>query len=150
MEVLRKNITYKVIQELALIIELYEGDLTVEDIIYNKERIAESENYDSSYDLILDFRNADLQYMTSDIDRLVAFFKENTILHQKKKVAYLTSKPNEVVATTLFTFKIDDFSIEPKTFSTRDAVVAYLNIKGLSSMNLEAHIKELQMLTDLN
>jgi len=31
-----------------------------------------------------------------------------------------------------------------------DAVVAYLNINGLSCMNVEAHIKEMQMLADIN
>ena len=142
----RKYIDYKIVQAFKLIIESYVGDVTVMDIIKNKKRITEVEGYKADYNLILDFRDANLQINKTELDRLVVYFKENHIYHKEKRVAYLTDKPNEVVVTTLFASKIKEIPIHPEVFSTVEAVAGYMNMVDSEMFKLKIMLNELKTL----
>ena len=55
----------------------------------------------------------------------------------------MTSKPNEVVITTLFSENIKNLSIQPNTFSSLEGIVAWIGNKDINTQILGEIIKEL-------
>lgn len=138
-----KSITnFKMFHQQKLILETYVGEVNADILIANKKRIAESNEYHSNYDILLDFRQADFNFSVTDLEIIVEYLKNNKALQGNKNVAYLTNKPNQVALTTMFASRIKSIPIRPKVFSTISAALNYLNIIGLDKPTLESLINE--------
>lgn len=134
---MNKKVDYKIFKKYKLIVELYEGTIGFDDIINNKQKSSLDENYDPDYAVLLDFRNAHIDLNPESITELFTWLRAHPLFQTYKKVAYLTSEPNEVVLTTLFKMKLKDIPIEASTFHTVQAALNWLNIYQLSPKQLE-------------
>ncbi len=74
----------------------------------------------------------------------MAFVKNYPNIQGTRRSAYLTSKPNEVVITTLFSKLICDTFIKTNIFSTIIATVNWLNKEGVDNQFLSLVINELK------
>ena len=120
--------TYKILALNRLIVQYYSGDITMDDIIYLQKGISDDLNYNSSFDVVIDFRDANLLLKVEDMDKSIDFFKNNPKIHGKRNAAYITNNPNEVVITTIFAELITYIPIQAKVFSTIQASVDWLGI----------------------
>ncbi|MBK3519331.1 hypothetical protein [Carboxylicivirga marina] len=143
------KLTFKIIRELNLIVEYYQGDITVHDIIRNKKATIQHPDFNKDANVVLDLRDANVMFEKDDMQTLVTFFKSNSEFQGDKKAVYLTSKPQEVVNTMLFSLKVGEFSIKPQTVSTIEAAVAFMHIDGLDAIRLDAILGELKGISQL-
>ena len=136
--------TYKIIPKERLIVEYHSDEIAVSDFMESRKIISSDKDYSPDYDLVLDFRDVIMIASREDIDQFARFFKGFDPILGKRKSAYLTSIPNHVVVTTLFSSEIRGSSITPKTFSTVGALVRWLHKKNLDRMVLTGIIDELK------
>lgn len=136
--------SYKIITNERLIIEYHSGDISVNEFLESRKIISSVPDYNPYFDLVLDFRDVNMLANEKDIKRFVSFFKGFKQILGKRKSAYLTSKPNQVVITTVFSLDIKDTPVSPMTFSTIDALVGWLNKKNIDKDTLTKIIEELK------
>ena len=134
---------FKIISKEELIVEYHSGEINADDFIYSRKVISSDLDYNPNFDLILDIRNANLNVSKEDITRFVDFVKKSDFLKGKRRSAYLTRTPNDVVITTLVTRLIKDIS-QPKIFSTIDAVVRWYGSKNIDTDMIIKIITELK------
>ncbi len=142
---MNKLVNYRICEEYKLIIEIYSGQITFSDIIKNKQNTIQNLDYKPNYNLLLDFRKAHIENPFDEIGILVEFLKSNPSLQAEKRVAYLTTKPNEVVLTTLFKLQLKDIPIKAETFYTTPAAINWLGNTRLSENQLDNFISEMAL-----
>lgn len=137
---------YKIIYDRPLIVEYYSGVITVEDLIHFKNIIKEEPNYDLYFNTILDFRDCDLQIDKKGLAAIVDFLDSSFEKSGNRKVAYLTSKPNEVVSATLYSILVEKskLSFITNIFSTLDAVIGFFGEKIITKKELIETFDELK------
>ena len=136
--------TYKIITKEKLIVEYHFGDINIDDFMESRKVISSDQDYNPGFDLVFDFRDVNMIVGEEDIKRFASFFKEFNPILGKRKSAYLTSTPNQVVVTTLFSLEIKNTSIRPMTFSTVELLVEWLNNKNIDEDILTKIIEELK------
>ena len=138
--------SYKIFHDKKLILEYYSGEITADDLIHLKEIIFTEENYKFSYDAVLDFRNAILLIDNQGITDLIHFFRSRFSNTATRNVAYLTSRPNEVVIAIQYALKLEQYSdlnIIPQIFSSTEAVASWLSDHSISENDLNIYFKDL-------
>ena len=136
--------TFEIFPSQKLIIEYYAGDISVDILIGIKKEISKHESYNPNYNLIMDMRNSNFLYEREAVTEFTKFFKSFHAIIGRRKVAYLTGKPNEVVATKVFAQLIGDLEINAQTFSTVPAIVSWFNISDFTEDEFEQIIDRLR------
>jgi hypothetical protein len=136
--------SYKILNKERLIVEYHSGDINIDEFINSRKIISSDSEYNADFDLIFDFRDVNMIVSQQDIDKFVVFLKNFNPILGKRKSAYLTSKPHEVVITTLFSMNIKDLSILPHTFSSLEGVVAWIGNKDINTQILDDIFRELK------
>lgn len=144
MMVMKKEMSYKIIEESRLIIEFFSGDINIDDIIHLQNIISDELNYNPTFDLVFDTREANILVNEKDMIKYLEFVKNHPKIYGKRKAAYLTSKPNEVVVGTLFSKLINDVPIHANVFSTTEAIVNWLKNKNIDNQLLTSVINTLK------
>jgi len=144
----KKKRTYKIIAEKSLIVQYYAGDIGIDDIIYLQKVISNELSYSPAFDIVVDFSHANLLLTEKDLIDYIAFVKSYPKIQGKRKAAYLTSKPNQVVYSTLFSERISDTLIQPNIFSTTIAIVDWLKKDGVGNNFLSLTINDLKTQPD--
>ena len=117
---------FRIYEEEALIVDIYYGKFLLKDYIEAKEIISAHPLFNPSFNLAQDFRQAESGISREDIISLVNYMKNKPGLVAPRKAAYLTSEPDQVVATSLFQVHKSDLPIESKIFSTTEAIDHWL------------------------
>ncbi|WP_319592100.1 hypothetical protein [uncultured Draconibacterium sp.] len=127
--------SYKIIANHKMIIEYYSGMISINDIMLLKDILSGESDFDTTFKILHDFREADFQMDTDDIDKLVNFYVGHKV-SGKRRAAYLTLKPNEVVYTTLFAMLVSkSLPINGKTFTTIKSAIQWLNVNNELEIN---------------
>jgi hypothetical protein len=125
-----KIINYSILPELSLIIEYLGGKVDGDDAINLKKIEKKDLKYNPKYNCLVDFRDIEIRMDDEGIksmSKFIEFFKgEKTVLSLRKS-ALLTSKPQQVVLSSL----LKEFSIELpvyfEIFSTLESSMAFIN-----------------------
>ena len=141
---MKKFGSYKILNRERLIVEYHAGDINVDDFIDSRRIISADSDYDPDFDLIFDYRDVNMLVKVEDVRRFMEFFKTFPQISGKRKSAYVTSRPNEVVITTLFSREITGTMIQSRTFSTIKGAVDWINHKELDVATLNKIIKGLK------
>lgn len=107
---------YKIITERQLVIEYYRGELIIDDLIYLKKAIVKNPSYTKTWNTIFDFRDCNLSIKSTDISKLVEHMKMTYTETNTRKLALLSTKPNEVALSTLYTILLQESGLNFKTF----------------------------------
>ncbi|WP_372640994.1 hypothetical protein [Ancylomarina sp.] len=118
---MNKSGSYVILEKEQIIIEYHSGEINVDDIINSRKVISSNPDYNPNFNIVLDIRDASMNLSPHDVARGVAFIKKFNILLGERKSAFLTSSPNHVVITTLFSRGLGGFPIKPRVFSTEKA-----------------------------
>jgi len=141
---MKKFGSYIIVKEERLIVEYHSGDINVNDFIHSRKIISSDSEYNPNFDLILDYREANMVVDKNEIDLFVDYFKNHSSIVGVRRSAYLTTDPKQVVVTTLFSSAISDLDVRPKTFSTLKGVVNWIGKKDIDTTKLREIIKELK------
>jgi len=138
---------YKLLVKKHLSIEYYSGDITLDDIIYLEKILSKEPNYDFSFDTIFDMRNANIKVDESEMKILLEFLNTQLKKGDSRNVAFLTSSPNDVVKSTLFSImlgKNNELNINTNIFSTVKSIASWLNIEGVNEKELDEMLTKLE------
>jgi hypothetical protein len=138
------RIKYKIIPELKVAVEYYEGQISLNDIIEFELSEMENSEYRPTLNFVADFRNAELIAAESDVKKFVDFLKKTEGIIDQRKVALVTDTPNQVVLTTLYALYTSDMPVKNKVFSTLDAAMKWLEIKEENYDLIIGNLEELK------
>lgn len=127
---LKKSIKYKILASEKLVLEYYSGYISKEDIYRVKKKISALKDYRPTFHLIADFTSATLAVDVKEVPQYFTFIRNNPKLMGKRKTAFITSKPNEVVLSHIFDLSKKDTPIESNIFSSFSAAASLLNLSS--------------------
>nr|WP_321452081.1 hypothetical protein [uncultured Carboxylicivirga sp.] len=118
--------SYIIVPSCHLILEFYSGDVYLKDVLALKYKSASDINYRSDYSVIMDYRYANIKGGAEELDTYIREINTSKTLKGHRFVGVLTSRPNEVVAATLFDLFNRELPIVSKVFSTTHACIGWL------------------------
>jgi len=92
---------YRIISDLQLVIEYFGGNLTIEDVINTKKQELK-ENYDPSFNFIVDFRNARNAFTQEELKEYIYFVSRNKEFVGDRKSAIISNNPLSLVTTSIY------------------------------------------------
>ncbi len=135
---------YKLFPKLNLIVVYYRGDIILSDIKSMMTELTNEPDYSPKYDTINDFSDSNILVNEDNIEDYIRFLKRLQYSIDKRKIAFITNKPKQVVLTYLFSVKIKKLSISADMFSTTEAVINYLSNPKISEVVLENIISDMK------
>ena len=138
------SLKYSVLPDLKVVIEYFEGVITLSDIIEHKKNIVNDKQYNLNYNSIIDFRNAQLLLSEDDLNDYINFVITKSKINGKRKVALLTSSPNHVVVLTMFDMLSKSLPMKYNIFSTMESSFEWIEISICYIDLIEKCIKKLK------
>lgn len=140
-----KKYHYRILHEEKLIVEYYSGDIVLENLIEFKKILLTDPEYNPQYNLLIDLRDATFLLTEYEIKKYLEYAKPVLYLFKKRKSAYLTHTPNQVVFVTFIEYYSEGFlPIEVKIFSTTNAAISWLKHSIYNSDVLENELIDLK------
>ena len=114
------------IDQLGRIISIrYSGTMTFKDLETNWIDLINQQIVGSDIrGFLLDCRNTIMEITVEEISMLSDFFKRNLSIFQKKKFAYITASPSQIILPLLL--QEEDLLYESKPFSTTEAALEWV------------------------
>ncbi len=135
---------YCILPELNLIIEYYWGVINLDNIKNLESRKNNDVDSDCNYNVILDIRDAKFNLGEEDIVEISVFMKTNKNSFGKRKCAFLTITPNQVVSPMLYKSQINSFPMKYEIFSTMNASLRFINVPRIQKKYIERIISDLR------
>lgn len=136
---------YRIFKKWKLIIVYYGGDIDISDLKNLRSKLSNESDYSPKFDVINDLRECNLQIDVDEIEGYFTFLKNDLQIINRRKLVFLTSKPNEVVLTHLLSDAISDISIFGQIFSTSKEGLKWLSNQNLDFEYFENIIVEMKM-----
>lgn len=134
---------YKILPEEKLIVEVYEGNLTLDSAIQYKLKMAKDPMFKLSYSMFSDMRNCEMAFNGSDFDRYIAFIEQNKQVQlDKGKQVGLFSSASYLMMMSAFREKYAFDGENQGMFITMNEALCWLNRRELKPL-LETTFKEL-------
>ena len=135
---------YRIFPEYKLIVDYWEGDLTIEGIISAKEKQSQDPCFDPDYHVIADVRKVFHTANRGDISYFTKYIENNPKWIRDRKSAHITSTPNHLVFNVILDMKLDDTNpLQIKPFSTVSTALQWLGLHQLGEDFIESTFKEL-------
>jgi hypothetical protein len=126
---MKKFVNYSIIPELKIIVECYKGQFTSVDGINYKKNLYQDKDYNPAYNMITDLRELEMHVkVEDDIKELTTYFDFLKTTAVERKVALITSKPNQAVLAHLFKELARNSIIEYEVFSTLEAAIGFVGL----------------------
>jgi hypothetical protein len=139
--------SYVIMPQKKLVLEYYRGQISMSDLIHFKEVISEEPHHNFYFNTLIDFRDAKLVIGKNELETILKFFRKKFKSEGSRNVAYLTSTPNEVVLTKLFSllaYDYADLNFNLQTFSTIEAASNWFSSVSVDSETLKSALSELK------
>jgi len=136
--------SYKIINEHNIIIEYHKGKLDVGSYIKFKEKTFNDKDFKTGLNYLIHFKNVTFFTPQEDIKKFVNFIKNNAPKLGKRKVAFVTSTPNQVVTTTIYKSMLADIKQQVAVFSTNDNALNWLTSNSLNTKKIIDVLKGMQ------
>jgi hypothetical protein len=123
---MKLSVNYLILPELRLILECCKGKTSVEDAVKMKKEEMADVKYNGEYDIIVDFQEFETSLDVTTNESISSFYNFLKEINIKGKVAFLTTKPHQVVISEILkrlTNKSLNLNIE--TFSTIEAAIRF-------------------------
>lgn len=136
--------TYRIINNLNLILEYHTGDLDVDSYIKFKQKEFDDKDFKTGLNHFIHFKNVTFIDPEENIKKFVDFIKNNAPTLGKRKVAFITSTPSQVVTTTIYKTLLADDEQKVAVFSTNDTAFNWLTSNPLITEELMDIVNDLQ------
>jgi hypothetical protein len=131
------NLTYKVLPEFKLIVEYFEGQINLQDLINFQMNQLNDAACKLDFNDLTDVRNAQFVVLKNDLKKYVEFVRNNESKHHNRKIAIIADKPNQTAITMLYSAYTERLPLNNKVFSTVEAAVEWmgLGVNDLPAIN---------------
>lgn len=144
---MKNDYNFFILKENHLLIECHQGITNLFDIKRTTANIIYDSNFKYAKSYILDFRNATLEMNANEIEECGNFISNKIYLSGLKKIAFLTSQPDQVFKTTLLTLNKNFNNIELQIFSTIECALLWLRIDKTQGTFIETQITDLNAIS---
>lgn len=134
---------YRIINDLNLILEYHSGNIDVDSYIKFKQLVFSDTGFKSGLNHFIHFKNVTFNTPDTEIKKFVDFIKNNAPKLGKRKVAFVTSTPNQVVTTTIYKTMLADKEQQVAVFSTNDTALNWLTSNPLATEDLIEIVKSM-------
>jgi hypothetical protein len=142
---MQNSIKYTIYKEHGLVISWYSGIIGIPDIREHLIKLSCDPDYSPEFDEIHDFRFCEFSFETSALKTgTVNFLRDELKIAARRKVIFLTTKPKQVVMTTLFSKIIGELPMLLQVYSTTRAASKYLNKNEINEKWLDTMILKLE------
>lgn len=118
---------YKILQNKDLIIEYHEGILELNPYKTFKVKIFDDPLYTNSLNYIVNFKNVNFKMTPDDIEEYCNYLKQIPKILGKKKIAFITRTPNQIVPATIYKMKQNELGNQTvDIFSTYESALNWL------------------------
>ena len=128
--------TYKIFPEHRLIIEFHKGILEVDTYIEFKKKLAIDTLFEANMNYLIHFKEVTFKTTSEDILRFIDFMKTQEEKIGKRRLAFITNTPNQVVSTTIYKSLQNDLMQEVEIFSTNSEAIKWLLQKPVENNHL--------------
>ena len=125
MPLLKSN--YKILKEHNLIVEYHSGDLDLESYINFVKGTTLDPQFSLNMNYLIDISNVVVTASIDDIRKYNNFTEDNFKTDRKRRVAFITNSPNQMVFSTLFKGSNTQKLKEIEIFSTTNAAIEWLD-----------------------
>ncbi|MCL3781399.1 hypothetical protein EMN47_13495 [Prolixibacteraceae bacterium JC049] len=141
---MKKVSTYRIFKEWKLIITYYAEEICIEDIKVLMGQLSKEPDYCPNYPVINDFRNCNLHITPDELKEYIQFLDKDLQIINKRRIGFLTERPNEVVVTHLFSDYIFSTSLHGRVFSTTNSLLKWLSIDYMDEKEFEDIVLEMK------
>lgn len=137
-------IDYIIIPKDKLIIEYFNGKVSLEDVIILQKELAENPNYDPNYNVIDDLRDAQFDLIKEQVIGYVDYITNNKKTIGKRNTAFVTTNPDQVVISSLFESLKKDLPINTLIVITISLALKHVNINPAKTPMILENINTLR------
>lgn len=119
---------HTIIKDINLIIEVYEGVITIDDILNNLKNIFDDPDYSSHYNFLVDLRRASMVYSINDYKILFKTIENSPQGYSRHLTALLTATPEQTTTSMLIVFNEMPKDFKDSVFTTLSGSMNYLGI----------------------
>lgn len=138
------NHRYTIMKDINLNIQLYVGDMTLMNAKDLKLQVINDPSFKADSNTIIDCRKADIKLTNEELYNLGHFINSKTKKLKGNKLAIITSNPNQVFKSTIFTLNPNLKNVHYKIFSTISGAAHWLQIQPQQTRNIERKIDFLE------
>ncbi|MDE5416487.1 hypothetical protein L3049_00605 [Labilibaculum sp. DW002] len=135
---------YSILKDVGLIIQYHQNNITKERMKQLKSNIINDKDFNPKFGFIVDIRKAKVNLTENELLEYGNWVNENLKLTGLMRLVLLTSTPDHVTKTIIFSLNENISPLQYKTFSTLAASVKWLNI---DLENLDFIEKEIEILS---
>jgi len=128
--------SYVILPDENLVIEFHSGILEVPDYIEFKQNLLKDPLFKPNLNHFIHFKNVVFQTPPSELSNFVGYIKENVQSLGKRKLAFITDTPNQVVTTTMYKIMQQNTTLISEIFSTNEGALKWLNPPTLNNVEL--------------
>lgn len=128
-----KFLTYKALPELDLVVEYFEGQINLHDLIDFQLRQLDHAMCNLINNVITDLRNSEFIVLKNDVKKYADFVKNTEEKQRNRKVAIIADTPTQTAITMLYSSYTEGLPLNNKVFSTVEAAAKWL---GITSVNI--------------
>ena len=128
---------YIILKELKLIIQFYQGDITLDGLINLKKEVLQDKSYNTDYGLLTDFRLSNILLNLDEVEEYGNWLKKNS--NRNNLNIIMTSTPDQTVKTVMFGLNEKLIKYNFKTCSTLEHSLEQLNVdlKNIKKVKIE-------------
>jgi len=134
---------YRIISDKKLLIDYLAGTFTVTELINCKIIQSKDINYDPTFNVLVDLRDASIQFKKDELSGLLTAPYEYRKLLGKRKIAYLTQTPNHVVFTTMLA-SMGGIPMKMKIYSTLEAAISWVGLYPDDEIYIDKLLNEIK------
>ena len=117
---------YRILKEKKLIIQYYGGKSSLNDFYNSITVVANNVDFNPNMSILNDLRDCEIITDEKSISQLTEFVKNNKELYAKRKTAFLTNSPKQVVFSTLLINLKNESLVSIKVVSTIKSALMHL------------------------
>lgn len=122
--------SYLILKDKKLVIDIYNGILTIDGFKKHKLKQAAEPDFDPEYNLLSDFTKIEVHFSLEEVKEYTDFLQEQRLkVVGKRKAAVVVSNPNQLLYAKQYDKNVKDISEqELVTFLNFNEALAWLNL----------------------
>ena len=136
--------SYTILPESHLIVTNFQGSITIKDIIHLNLLFIADKSYDSTFDLLMDFRDSTALAFKMDITDFFDFFKKNVFLKKRIRNGILHSTPNQKYLVSVYAPTASLMKIDVKDFKEIESYFEWMQYSDDEQLTIKEKLKSIK------
>ncbi|PRZ00904.1 hypothetical protein BY457_104102 [Marinilabilia salmonicolor] len=135
---------YEIIEEPGLIVRYLKGQIDLTSLFSLMLKSVEDKRYSKNFGVLYDIRDAEFVVRKESIKDFLGKVRGNSDMVARKRVAFLTMNPNQVVFSSLLNRLAVTGLFSLHTFSTLPSALSFLNVDSSFFQEVENTLQALK------